>query len=218
MCVPIVYKRIAMSKKIPDISDSGGQIRQIVDIEQFEEMARMLKIDPEKVPGFVNQINQEIHEFLTERERLEKRKNAKRKKQDIDFPSEIEKAAKRFQDLVSNAPLVICNNPDLLEISRKLSEVPSIFEELRQKLHLAELGMIDPYGGTESALRTDFIRGIHTLYSHFSGREDWITSDQYKDVKYTNPFFQLLTLCYRAAGLKAKDSTIRSHIEIAMKR
>lgn len=39
-------------------------------------MAKMLKIDPEKVPGFLNQIKHEIHEFLTERERREIKKDA----------------------------------------------------------------------------------------------------------------------------------------------
>lgn len=180
-------------------------------------MAKLLELGPEKIPGFVRQINLEIHELVIGLERLDIRQDAKDKKQDIDFPMEIEKAAKDFQELVSKAPPVICNNPSLIKLSRMLHKVPSIFAELRQKPHLAEIGMVNPYGGTKSGLYTNFIINIHTLYSHFSGKTDWITSSEYKDVRYPNQFFQLLKLCYRSAGLKAKDSTIRSHIEKAMK-
>ena len=96
-----------MRMNIPDLSNISGQIRQFVDFEQFEAMAKMLGVEPEKIHGFEQQTNQEIHELLKKRKRLKKKKDAKKRKRNIDFPSEIEKAAQNFQELVSKAPDVI---------------------------------------------------------------------------------------------------------------
>ena len=131
---------------------------------------------------------------------------------------EIEKSARDFRELVRKAPPIIANNPELLEMSEQLEAVPHIFDELRQKPHLAELGMIDPYGGQKMDLRVDLILGLHALYSNLSGREDWVTSNTYHESKptFTNPFFQLLRLCFNDAGLDLADSTIAGNITKAI--
>lgn len=225
-----------MGRKITDISDPGGEIRQILDFDRFISMVKALDVFDEanftqkdvdkaqlenkaelidkKIKVFANLANQELHEYLKNCELLERKKDARDNKRKIDFPLEIEKSARDFQELVRKSPPIIANNPELLEMSEQLEAVPHIFDELRQKPHLAELGMIDPYGGQEMDLRVDLILGLHALYSDLSGRGDWHTLHAYDESKstLTNPFFQLVRLCYKDAGLDRADSTISGNI------
>ena len=227
-----------MRKKITDISDPGGEIRQILDPEQFITMLKGLDIVDEtnitqddvdraevenkveliekKIEGFAKLANQELHEYVKNHKLLDRKKNTKQRKRNIDFPSEIEKAARDFRELVEKAPLVIANNTELLEMSDQLEAVPRIFNELRQEPYLAEQGMIDPYAGKYTDSRVDLVLGLHTAYKHFTGNEDWVTFDPYQS-EHTNSFFKLLRLCYQAAGLHLSDRTIERDIKNARK-
>ena len=227
-----------MRKKITDISDPGGEIRQILDPERFITMVKGLDFIDEsnitqddvdraqvknkgeliekKIKGFAKLANQELHEYVKIHKLLDRKKDTKKRKQNIDFPLEIEKAARDFRELVEKAPLVIANNTELLEMSDQLEAVPRIFNELRQEPYLAEQGMIDPYAGKYTDIRIALVLGIHALYSDITGMDDWVTRipDQQE---YTNPFFQLLRLCYQDIGLYSSDRTIERDIKNARK-
>jgi len=227
-----------MRKQIADISDSGGEIRQILDRERFITMVKGLDIIDEsnltqddvdraqvknkgeliekKIELLATLINQEIHEFVKKRKLLERKKNAKKNKQDIDFPSEIEQSARDFQMLLKKAPPVIASNTELLEMSEHLEAVPHIFEELRREPYLAVLGMINPYAGEHTDIRVDLVLGIHVLYSDITGKKDWVSRKPDRS-EYTNSFFQLLQLCYQAANLDLSARSIERDITNARK-
>ena len=196
-----------------DIVDETNITQDDVDRAEVENKVELIE---KKIEGFAKLANQELHEYVKNHKLLDRKKNTKQRKRNIDFPSEIEKAARDFRELVEKAPLVIANNTELLEMSDQLEAVPRIFNELRQEPYLAEQGMIDPYAGKYTDSRVDLVLGLHTAYKHFTGNEDWVTFDPYQS-EYTNSFFKLLRLCYQAAGLHLSDRTIERDIKNARK-
>ncbi len=168
-------------------------------------------VKSKQVSKFFDRLNTAISDLAKGLKLLDGKANAKKSKRNIDFRQEIEKTVQQFEELVSKGPPVISNNPELLEICNQMQEVPDIFHQLEQKPHLAQLGLQDTYGGRVTSLRRDFVSDIHALYHYFTGKDDWATFDSYADC-YTNPFFELLRECYRAAGINISNSTIGSDI------
>ena len=92
-----------MRKKITDISDPGGEIRQILDPEPFITMVKGLDIIDEsnitqddvdraqvknkgeliekKIKGFAKLANQELHEYVKNQKLLDRKKDTKKRKQ-----------------------------------------------------------------------------------------------------------------------------------------
>lgn len=200
-----------MSKKIPDLSNHGGERQDFLDYGELSDLMVKMGVKSNQASELLDRLDTEIFNLVKGLKLLDDKADAKKSKRDIDFRQEIEKTAKRFEELVTKGPPVISNNPELLEICDHLEAVPSIFRELEQKPHLAQLGLQEPYAGRMTSLRRDFVADIHALYHLFTGKDDWITFDSYEE-SHTNPFFKLVTVCYRAAGLDVSDSTIRSDI------
>ncbi|MHC4705578.1 MAG: hypothetical protein ACYS8I_00630 [Planctomycetota bacterium] len=205
-----------MPKTIPDISSTGSEIERTISLQEFSSEIAPFDLDVQTVENFWLRLTEEADQTRKRFNLLARQRDATRNKRDIDFSEEIENAAQRFRELVLKAPLVLSSNPDLLEICEKLEGVPSIIADLRSKPHLAVLGLADPYGGKVTDIRAEFVCTVHALYSHFTGRSDWVTLRSDTEEGYTNPFFDLLRLAYRIAGIDRSDSVIQSDIARAI--
>jgi len=201
-------------KKIPDISNPGGEILSYLNESDLDGLNPELGLRGARLKNLSACINREVHDFVKRLNLHRVSKDAKRNNRNLDYKEDIDIAAKELITRISRAPMAVANDPTLSNLCKELRKIRDVISDIQKDPILADFDLKNVYGGSETQIRRDFVVQARAVLRSCSDKAKHIRGPK----KDREILFHLVKMGYECAGIEKSDKTISSDITAATKK
>jgi len=204
-----------VTKKIPDLSYTGGEVGDHLSADQLGRLNPKLGVNGEGLNKMAARLNTELDQLVKKLAWLKEIRKAKKRNPHTHYQKDIETTAKELAELIRKAPPPVSTYQKFVDLADQLERIFEWFSEIEDDPVLSGFDLKSTYERKRADMRQRFVGEAHNLYAFLTPNKDWITLSHGKEKRYTNLFFRLIHLCYSCAKIPVGESTIARDIRAA---